>query len=805
MQMTGGPLERGSVVGGYRIDELIGRGGMGVVYRATHVALGRIYALKVLAPELADDEQFRQRFRREMRIAASLHHPNVVAIHYAGEHEGLLFLVMDFITGTDLHEVMRKSDALDPDRACALLEQLASALDAAHRKGLVHRDVKPENILITVRDGEEHAYLTDFGVAKKFDTVTGVGGLTKKGAVVGTVDYMSPEQISGGHVDARSDIYALGCIFYLMLTGRVPYEREMSVAALFAHVHSPPPTLTGPLAEQYPNFGAVIEKAMAKEPDDRYLSAGDFARDALAALSGVRYTAQPTVVATGEARPTLSGDGAVEPRGPTPEPSEPVPETSVAGADSEPPPAAGVPATDVAATSIAAASVASTDVPTADVLEAGIPVAGVSGTDVPGTAVPLTGVSATDAPGTAVPVTGVSATDAPGTAVPVTGVSATDVPGTAVPVTGIGGTQVPAAGVPVTDAGATRMSATGVPETNVGATDAPPSDAGMTHVPAAGVPVAGVSATHVPATGVPAVDVPPTALSAPTPVATAGGPGGLGPPTRRPGRNRWPALVVLALVCAVGAAVAVVALSSGGSPAGPAVDKFEAVAAPVPTNRVTGSGTATLQLHGDVATVTLNTNGLAPDVHLMHIHGGTGNCPPASAAQVFNGHRFIGATVGQQYYGGVVASLTEAGDTSPAAHLLNNLYPAVGNIRYSRTFTLAPGVATEIRQGLATIIVHGINYDGNARYDNFLGPQAEAAAPALCGPLVPALTAATGTHGSSGTVYMASLAVEGGSPSQQSSSWVYFCHIAGVPVTPPPTAADSRVGSGVIGSGSLTG
>src|SRR5947199_8370837 len=238
MALRRGELQPGSIVGGYRIHELIGRGGMGLVYRATNVALNRIYALKVLAPELAEDEHFRQRFQREMRIAASLHHPNIVGIHYAGEHEGLLFFVMDFVTGTDLREVLVKHGALEPMRSVELLEQCASALDAAHARGLVHRDVKPANILITVRDAEEHAYLTDFGLAKKFDTAS---GLTAKGAVVGTVDYMSPEQITGSHTDARTDIYALGCVVYQMLSGHVPYERDNSVATLFAHVHESPP------------------------------------------------------------------------------------------------------------------------------------------------------------------------------------------------------------------------------------------------------------------------------------------------------------------------------------------------------------------------------------------------------------------------------------------------------------------------------------------------------------------------------------------------------------------------------------
>ena len=308
MQLRGGQLERGSAMGGYRIDELISRGGMGVVYRVTNLALNRIYALKVIAPELAQDEEFRERFKREMRIAASIRHPNVVAIHYAGEHERHLFFVMDFVLGTDLREILRNEGPIEPDRSVELLTQFAAALDAAHALGLVHRDVKPANILITIRDGEEHAYLTDFGVAKRFDSIA---GLTAHGAVVGTVDYMPPEQISGRPADARTDIYALGCVFFQMLTGAVPYDRENSVAKLFAHVHDPPPPLEGDLADLHPMFSAVLDKALAKDPADRYSSAGDLARDAAEALRGRRYSGPATVVATGEAKPCDVGPGTV--------------------------------------------------------------------------------------------------------------------------------------------------------------------------------------------------------------------------------------------------------------------------------------------------------------------------------------------------------------------------------------------------------------------------------------------------------------------------------------------------------------
>lgn len=658
MHATRGPLECGSVIGGYRIDALVSRGGMGFVYRATHVALGRIYALKVLAPELADDEQYRERFRREIRTAALLHHANVVGIHYAGEHEGLLFFVMDFISGTDLHDILASSGALEPNRATVLLAQLASALDAAHARGLVHRDVKPANVLITVRDGEEHAYLTDFGVAKKLDTVTTVDGLTKKGAVVGTVDYMSPEQISGGHTDARTDIYALGCMFFEMLTGRVPYERENSVATLFAHVHEPQPPLTEELIELYPSFGAVVGKAMAKKPEDRYLSAGDFARDAAAALSGSRYTAPPTIVATGEAR--IDSAEQVAPGAGRPVPG-PEPTPWFEAADTSPRATVG----DVQ-TGPAAASSAPTRAERSAVRD--------------GSASPR-GADA----------------------------------------------ERPRWGSPAQPGGSA-----------------------------------------------------PQRPGAPPPEQTAG--------RRRWRDRRWAALA--AVIPVAGIAVAVIALTSKSSAPAPA---FAATVHPVPTNRVTGSGSATVRLQGNVATVTVDTNRLLDASHLMHIHGGTGNCPTAAEARVLNGHRFISANAADPVYGGVVASLTQTGDTRPSVHLVSKLYPATGTIRYKRTFMLGPGVAGEIRQGLAVIVVHGIDYNGNGRYDNSLGPGGEASAPALCGPLEPTQSASA-ANGGSGTVYVAALGLEGVVPTQRRVDPSFLCHLAGTSQAAPParTASGAR-------------
>jgi tetratricopeptide (TPR) repeat protein len=265
---------------------------MGMVYRATSVESGLVYALKVLAPEVAGNEKYRQRFRREMRVAASLRHPNVVAVRDADEHDGLLFLTMDYIAGTDLEEELRQGGAIDARRGTELLAQVASGLDAAHARGLVHRDVKPGNILIAMSEGGEHAYVTDFGLAKRFDRDASMTALTKTGVVVGTVDYMSPEQITGGRTDGRADIYGLGCVYFEMLTGAVPYGRGNSLmATMYAHVHEPPPPLPSSLAERYPHLGAVIDRALAKDPDKRYFSAAEFASDAADALHGPRRKA----------------------------------------------------------------------------------------------------------------------------------------------------------------------------------------------------------------------------------------------------------------------------------------------------------------------------------------------------------------------------------------------------------------------------------------------------------------------------------------------------------------------------------
>jgi serine/threonine protein kinase len=293
----------GTVIGGYRIEAGIGRGGMGVVYRAEQLRLGRRVALKLIAPELAEDPEFRERFERESRIAASIEHPNVIPVHEAGESDGVLFIVMRYVDGTDLRALLRDYGRLEPSRAAELVSQVAAALDAAHAYGLVHRDVKPANVLIALVGGREHAYLTDFGLTKHLSSQ---GGMTKTGEVVGTIDYLAPEQIEGRPLDARTDVYALGCVLHQAVTGQVPYVRDSDVAKMYAHLSEPPPSPTGVVAGLPPELDEVIARGMAKNPETRYPSAGDLGRAAQAAARR-RAPAEPErSVAKGEAAPVTA-------------------------------------------------------------------------------------------------------------------------------------------------------------------------------------------------------------------------------------------------------------------------------------------------------------------------------------------------------------------------------------------------------------------------------------------------------------------------------------------------------------------
>jgi DNA-binding beta-propeller fold protein YncE len=302
-------LDPGAVFAGHVIEGVAGRGGVGVVYRARHIALDHLVALKVISPGLADDPDWRARFVAESRAAVSIRHPNVVGVHHAGEEDGVMFVTMDLIEGTDLRRVLRERGPLDPQHAVEILARVASALDAAHELGLVHRDVKPSNILIEVRSGGgergpwggERVFLTDFGLTKRIDSSADV---TATGAFVGTIDYVSPEQIQGGRIDARTDVYALGCVLYEMITGLAPFARlDEKVAKLYAHLKESPQPLSELAPGAPPALDPVIARALAKEPHDRYRSAGDLARAAQAAVEGHDSTVEMGSVATGEAAP----------------------------------------------------------------------------------------------------------------------------------------------------------------------------------------------------------------------------------------------------------------------------------------------------------------------------------------------------------------------------------------------------------------------------------------------------------------------------------------------------------------------
>jgi serine/threonine-protein kinase len=311
----------GTEVAGFRIESVLGRGGMSVVYVAEQIRLARKVALKVLTNELAWDEQFRERFVRESHIAATIDHPNIIPIYDAGEADGLLYIAMRFVQGPDLREILKRG-MLGVGRTIFLIEQLASALDAAHAHALVHRDVKPGNILI--EESSDHAYLTDFGVAKQ----TTARGLTSTGHFLGTVEYAAPEQIEGGPVDARTDVYALGCVLYESLTGSPPFSHGTEHAVLHAHLVDPPPSVSRVRPELPQAFDSVIATAMAKAAEERFASCGELAHAARNAASG---TARRV-------------DGSPPGRAPTiasaPAPSAPAPEVVPVPAAVEPEPAA---------------------------------------------------------------------------------------------------------------------------------------------------------------------------------------------------------------------------------------------------------------------------------------------------------------------------------------------------------------------------------------------------------------------------------------------------------------------------------
>ncbi|GAA2533063.1 MULTISPECIES: serine/threonine-protein kinase [Streptomyces] len=291
-RFAGRPSEPvGRRVAGYRVEAEIGRGGMAVVYRARDLRLDRTVALKLLAPELARNDTFRRRFTHESRTAAAIDHPHIVPVFEAGETDGILYIAMRYVDGGDLRRLLDREGPLPLPTALRIAAQVASALDAAHEHGLVHRDVKPGNILVsrgTDSDHPEHAYLTDFGLTKKSLSLT---GFTTVGQFVGTLDYVAPEQISGRPVDARCDVYGFACVVHEVLTGHPPFRRDDDMALLWAHQYDAPPPLTAGRPDLPPRTDAVLARALAKNPDDRYASCRDFVAALRTATTGGGSTA----------------------------------------------------------------------------------------------------------------------------------------------------------------------------------------------------------------------------------------------------------------------------------------------------------------------------------------------------------------------------------------------------------------------------------------------------------------------------------------------------------------------------------
>jgi len=307
----------GSRIAGYRLEEQIGQGGMAVVFRARDERLGRLVALKILAPALAADEEFRQRFIRESRAAAAVDDPHIIPVFEAGEADGVLFIVMRYVPGSDVRTLLRREGPLSGARTAAIISPVASALDAAHAAGLVHRDVKPANMLVDARPGRpDHVYLSDFGLSK--GTLSSVG-LTGTGQFLGTLDYISPEQIEGKPVDGRADEYALACAAFELLTGTPPFRRDEPMAVMYAQLSAPPPPLTSRRPDLPPATDQVFVKALAKAPGDRYASCREFADALRAAFKLPPYDTGPGRVPaadlpTGEA--IIPGSPAVGPSQP---------------------------------------------------------------------------------------------------------------------------------------------------------------------------------------------------------------------------------------------------------------------------------------------------------------------------------------------------------------------------------------------------------------------------------------------------------------------------------------------------------
>jgi tRNA A-37 threonylcarbamoyl transferase component Bud32 len=329
----------GDEFAGYRLVSLIGHGGMSIVYRAEHIGLERTVALKLLSPQVSEDEDFRERFQRESKVAAALEHPNIIPIYEAGEENGVLYIAMRYVEGADLKSRLKQGGPLEEHQVVVLISQVAAALEAAHDKGLVHRDVKPANILIAAGagvEGSDHAYLSDFGVVKN----TSAAGFTKTGLFVGTADYASPEQIEGKPLDARADIYSLGCVTYEALTATPTYEKDSEVAMMYAHLLEPPPKLTEKRPDLPPEVDEVIAKAVAKSKEDRYERPTEFALALKQAVGAGGASGVSAVVAQPGAGETVLAGGSVVARAQAEKQAEPPAQSPPA----QPPPAQPPPA-----------------------------------------------------------------------------------------------------------------------------------------------------------------------------------------------------------------------------------------------------------------------------------------------------------------------------------------------------------------------------------------------------------------------------------------------------------------------------
>jgi serine/threonine protein kinase len=271
-------LSPGAKFGGYEVESVVGLGGIGILYRARQLRLDRPVALKLVEPDMARDPVVRERLRREARAVASLDHPNVVPLYEAGEEDGTVFIVTRWVEGTELGTLIDEEGPLDFRRAARTAAQIADALEIAHEKGFVHRDVKPSNVILTA---ENHVYLTDFGLTKRTETAAGLTGADQ---LLGTVDYVSPEQIEGSEPDSRSDVYSLGCVLYEMLAGEPPFAAQKGgMAKMWAHVNADPPPVRSKAPDVPGPLEEVVKHAMARDPEARP-TAADFRRDVLRAV-----------------------------------------------------------------------------------------------------------------------------------------------------------------------------------------------------------------------------------------------------------------------------------------------------------------------------------------------------------------------------------------------------------------------------------------------------------------------------------------------------------------------------------------